>query len=49
MEMEADTLAIFESIDKVRQGTDTYRLEEEVEIFLNNARVINNRVTKLAL
>jgi len=49
VEMEADTLAIFQSIDKVRQGTDTYRLEEEVEIFLNNARVINNRVTKLAL
>ncbi|CCG20521.1 Cet1 mRNA 5'-triphosphatase [Candida orthopsilosis Co 90-125] len=49
VEMEADTLEIFQSIDKVRQGTDTFRLEEVVEIFLNNARVINNRVTKLAL
>ncbi|KAI5948759.1 CET1 [Candida theae] len=49
VEMEADTLEIFQSIDKVRQGTDSFRLEEVVEIFLNNARIINNRVTKLAL
>ncbi|KAI5969297.1 CET1 [Candida margitis] len=49
VEMEADTLEIFQSIDKVKQGTDSYRLEELVEIFLNNARIINNRVTKLAL
>ncbi|KAG5416789.1 CET1 [Candida metapsilosis] len=49
VEMEADTMEIFQCIDKVRSGTDNYRLEEVVEIFLNNARIINNRVTKLAM
>ncbi|CAK9436440.1 uncharacterized protein LODBEIA_P09980 [Lodderomyces beijingensis] len=48
IEMEIDTLAIFSSIDKIMSGTDNFRLEELVEIFLNNSRVINNRVTKLA-
>ncbi|KAI5950745.1 hypothetical protein KGF54_003819 [Candida jiufengensis] len=49
VEMEADTLELFQSIDKIISGTDTFRLEELVEVFLNNARIINNRVTKLAL
>lgn len=48
IEMEIDTLEVFNSIDKIISGTDNFRLEELVEIFLNNSRVINNRVTKLA-
>ncbi|KAI3403820.2 CET1 [Candida oxycetoniae] len=48
IEMEVDALEIFSAIDKITSGTDNFRLEELVEIFLNNSRVINNRVTKLA-
>ncbi|KAG7666143.1 CET1 [[Candida] subhashii] len=49
IELEIDTLEVFNAIDKITQGTDNFRLEELVEVFINNARVINNRVTKLAL
>ncbi|KAI5966727.1 CET1 [Candida pseudojiufengensis] len=49
IEMEADTLELFQSIDKIVQGIDNFRLEELIEVFLNNARILNNRVTKLAL
>lgn len=49
VEMEIDTLEVFNAIDKITLGTDTFRLEELVEVFVNNARVLNNRVTKLAL
>ncbi|KAK6456485.1 CYTH-like domain-containing protein [Scheffersomyces xylosifermentans] len=49
VEMEIDTPEVFNAIDKITSGTDTFRLEELVEVFVNNARVLNNRVTKLAL
>ncbi|RLV90904.1 mRNA-capping enzyme subunit beta [Spathaspora sp. JA1] len=49
IELEIDTLEVFNAIDKITQGIDNFRLEELVEVFVNNARVINNRVTKLAL
>ncbi|KAK6202487.1 CYTH-like domain-containing protein [Scheffersomyces amazonensis] len=48
VELEIDTLEVFNAIDKIVAGTDNYRLEELVEIFVNNARVLNNRITKLA-
>lgn len=48
LELEIDTFQIFRGFDKVRDGSDTIRFEELVEIFLNNARCLNNRVTKLA-
>jgi len=49
VEMEIDTPEVFNAIDKITLGTDNFRLEELVEVFVNNARVLNNRVTKLAL
>lgn len=48
LELEIDTYQIFRGFDKIRDGSDTIRFEELVEIFLNNARCLNNRVTKLA-
>ncbi|KAK6460568.1 CYTH-like domain-containing protein [Scheffersomyces coipomensis] len=48
VELEIDTLEVFNAIDKIVAGTDAYRLEELVEIFINNARILNNRITKLA-
>lgn len=48
LEMEIDTQEIFKGFDKIRDGSDTIRFEELVEVFLNNARCLNNRVTKLA-
>lgn len=48
IELEINTNEIFSAVDKIVQGTDLYRFEELVEIFINNGRVINNRVTKLA-
>ncbi|OBA20318.1 hypothetical protein METBIDRAFT_43985 [Metschnikowia bicuspidata var. bicuspidata NRRL YB-4993] len=48
LELEIDTYQIFRGFDRVRDGSDTIRFEELVEIFLNNARCLNNRVTKLA-
>lgn len=48
VEMEIDTKDIFKGFDKIRDGSDTIRFEELVEVFLNNARCLNNRVTKLA-
>lgn len=48
IELEVDTLEMFNAVDKIVQGSDLYRFEELVEIFINNGRVINNRVTKLA-
>ncbi|RLV90771.1 mRNA-capping enzyme subunit beta [Spathaspora sp. JA1] len=47
IELEIDTLEVFNAINT--QSTDNSRLEQLVEAFINNARVINNRVTKLAL
>ncbi|ODV82169.1 uncharacterized protein CANTADRAFT_4197 [Suhomyces tanzawaensis NRRL Y-17324] len=49
VELEIDTLEVFNAIDKVLQGTDRFRYEELVEIYVNNARVLNNRVTRLAV
>lgn len=49
IELEIDTIEVFNAMDKIQQGTDRFRFEELVEIFVNNARVLNNRVTKLAL
>lgn len=48
VELEIDTIEIFKGFDKIRDGSDTIRFEELVEVFLNNARCLNNRVTKLA-
>lgn len=48
IEQEIDTNEVFMAMDKFNLGDDAYRFEELVEIFLNNARVVNNRVTKLA-
>lgn len=48
VELEIDTVEIFKGFDKIRDGSDTIRFEELVEVFLNNARCLNNRVTKLA-
>lgn len=48
LELEIDTKEIFKGFDKIRDGSDTIRFEELVEVFLNNARCLNNRVTKLA-
>lgn len=48
LELEIDPTEIFRGFDKVRDGSDSIRFEELVEVFLNNARCLNNRVTKLA-
>lgn len=48
VELEIDTLEIFSAIDKITSGVDNFRLEELVEVYLNNARVLNNRVNKIA-
>lgn len=48
LELEIDTFLIFRGFDKVRDGLDAIRFEELVEVFLNNARCCNNRVTKFA-
>lgn len=48
VELEIDPVEIFRGFDKIRDGSDTIRFEELVEVFLNNARCLNNRVTKLA-
>lgn len=48
LELEIDTNEIFKGFDKIRDGSDTIRFEELVEVYLNNARCLNNRVTKLA-
>ncbi|KAM9929192.1 hypothetical protein OXX59_001345 [Metschnikowia pulcherrima] len=48
LELEIDTFQIFRGFDRVRDGSDAIRFEELVEIFLNNARCLNNRVTKFA-
>lgn len=47
-ELEVDVHELFGGFDKIRDGLDTIRFEELVEVFINNARVLNNRVTKLA-
>ncbi|CUM56855.1 unnamed protein product [Debaryomyces tyrocola] len=48
VELEVDTLELFNGFDKFKSGADSIRFEELVEIFVNNARCLNNRVTKLA-
>lgn len=48
LELEIDTFLIFRGFDKVRDGLDSIRFEELVEVFINNARCCNNRVTKFA-
>lgn len=48
LELELDAFLIFRGFDKVRDGLDSIRFEELVEVFLNNARCCNNRVTKFA-
>lgn len=47
-ELEMDPVEIFRGFDKIRDGSDTIRFEELVEVFMNNARILNNRVTKIA-
>lgn len=49
VELEVDTLEIFSAIEKITSGVDNFRLEELVEVYLNNARVLNNRVNKIAI
>lgn len=48
VELEIDTAEVFNGFDMFKNGTNSIRFEELVEIFLNNARCLNNRVTKLA-
>lgn len=48
IELEADILELFNGFDQFKLGTNSIRFEELVEIFVNNARCLNNRVTKLA-
>lgn len=48
VELEIDVKELFSGFDKVKNGVDSIRFEELVEIFMNNARCLNNRVTKLA-
>lgn len=48
VEIEINTAQVFQAIEKFSRNVDPYRFEELVEIFMNNARVLNNRVTKLA-
>lgn len=48
VEIEINTPQVFNAIDKFIKNVDPYRFEELVEIFMNNARVLNNRVTSLA-
>lgn len=48
VELEVDTFELFNGFDKFKSGADSIRFEELVEIFVNNARCLNNRVTKLA-
>lgn len=47
-ELEIDIDELFKGFDQVKDGTNAIRFEELVEIFVNNARVLNNRVTKIA-
>ncbi len=46
VELEVDTPELFSGYDLFKTGADTIRFEELIEIFLNNARCLNNRVTK---
>ncbi|CAN3375938.1 hypothetical protein DIURU_003146 [Diutina rugosa] len=48
IEQEIDTNEVFLAMDKFKAGEDAFRFEELVEIFLNNARVLNSVVTKIA-
>lgn len=48
VELEVDTFELFNGFDMFKSGLDSIRFEELVEIFVNNARCLNNRVTKLA-
>ena len=48
VELEIDTTELFIGFDNFRNGTNSIRFEELVEVFVNNARCLNNRVTKLA-
>lgn len=48
VELEADVLELFSGFDQVKDGTNTIRFEELIEIFVNNARCLNNRITKIA-
>lgn len=47
-ELEVDAHELFNGFDKFKDGLDNIRFEELVEVFLNNARNLNNRVTRLA-
>ena len=48
VELEVDTHELFAGFDKFKSGQDAVRFEELVEIFINNGRCLNNRVTKIA-
>lgn len=47
VELEAGVMEIFAAIDKIQKGVDNLRLEELIEVFLNNARTLNNRLNKI--
>lgn len=48
VELEIDVLELFNGFDQFKNGTNSIRFEELVEIFINNGRCLNNRITKLA-
>lgn len=48
VELEIDVPELFNGFDQFKNGTNSIRFEELVEIFVNNARCLNNRITKLA-
>ncbi|EGV61799.1 mRNA-capping enzyme subunit beta [Yamadazyma tenuis] len=48
VELEIDVAELFAGFDMFKSGTNAIRFEELVEVFINNARSLNNRVTKLA-
>lgn len=48
VELEIDVPELFTGFDLFKSGLNLIRFEELVEIFVNNARCMNNRVTKLA-
>lgn len=48
VELEIDVPELFNGFDQFKNGINSIRFEELVEIFVNNARCVNNRITKLA-
>lgn len=48
VELEINTIELFNGFDQFKSGQNDIRFEELVEVFVNNARAMNNRVTKFA-